>query len=195
MKEEVAKHLQSPPDDWWERDLSRGYPWLKDGEELHWVIDEEDGTSVVVIHFENQDWTRTNDDPQAPLLDVVNNLLPRILSEAPNPPEAILRVLATCIFTLAHDPRGHLLEPVFLTLKADTLDSYAGLGGGQPADFVKPLLFQESDGSWKLEFVTFDHEGEVIGWFITGSQPPRRILGIDRSTVAPPGTLTFPEEF
>ncbi|MCU0840965.1 MAG: hypothetical protein MUC79_04480 [Thiobacillaceae bacterium] len=188
----ASERINPPTADWWVRDLSHSYPWLK-VDRLLWIIDSKTDASALVLR-QGGSCACLNGDRGVEAIS-------RLLSSATvgiKPGQLSAEQLATTIMEWSSDPRGYVLSPDFWAKKQGQLQNWMRGRITDPENLrqmcIAPWLDRRSDGSWTLKFNAINRFGGVEHWIVKGSSEPFAVTSIDHGVIQENGSYYFPDE-
>ena len=178
--------------DWWIRDLTDSYSWLKGGN-IIWVIGSEAGSAVAYGDSSGR-YIRLSGPDGLPYISRL------IASRIGDDPWQSLGVdgFARLLTELARDPRLRVADSEFLRKQRPFLKTWLLGTETDPEALaslcVRPELRQRPGGVWELRFNVIDYDGGAEQWLVTGNRGPFGITQINVKELSPKGTFSYPEE-
>ncbi|MEX2138954.1 MAG: hypothetical protein WD894_06805 [Pirellulales bacterium] len=191
----AAQHLKSPESEWWVRELTKSFKWLKD-EELYWVFDTDSDKSVMALRESGGDYKCLNCQGGLPIIgQVISERLGKVPSD-----KFSVSDLAQLLMQWHQDPRGYIATPEFFKKKQDqdALDSWLMGTEKDPAVLrsmcVSPTYTNDDAGNWKLTFNALNQRGGVDQWLVNGKIDKFEIKSVKIMMLKPKGTFYYPDE-
>lgn len=191
LRQAVGTAVDPKVDEWWIRDLSKSYSWLRGGE-TYWVIGGEFG-SAVIFQTPDEEYHCLSCPEGWP---IISDQLRAAFGSKPWL-ELGTEVLAQLIAELTRDPRVRLASPEFLERQQPVLDTWLMGDESDPAalaDLCTPPDFAEQGDRWELRFNVLDHEGAAERWTVSGLSAPFQIDNVEVNELRPKGTFSYPDE-
>lgn len=195
LKKTAEKLLGKYHEDWWVRDLTNSYPWLK-GNEIYWIVDGDSGKSVMIINDNNDEWICLN-CPEGinPISKIINIYL------GGSKWIDFLSTYEFCrlLMELYKNPQGYICSNRFLQEEEEVLDTF--LGGSEAtldalrSSCIEPKYELSGEGKWHLQYNILNENGGIDQWDVLGNYIKFEIISINIKPILPNGSYYFPDEY
>lgn len=193
LQQLIVKTLDSPESDWWKRNLTNSYKWLRT-EEIYWIIDSDTNKSVMAIKLSDGTYKCLNCPTGIP---VISSIIAANLGKTPVKKLGV-EDFARLLMEWHSDPRGYVATPQFFEKKQSTLDSWLMGKETNPQALrdvcVEPVFVSEGVGSWSLVYNVINRHGGVERWTVKGKAGNFEIQTIDIKSLKENGTFYYPDE-
>jgi hypothetical protein len=192
LRELVSKILESDESEWWIRDLTGSYSWMRSGE-IVWFIEPDTDRSVMTARLKYGVACLSCADG----LPAISMIIADNLGDKPFDglgTEKFAKLLAEW----RSDPRCYILTPHFFETKQPELDDWL-MGTETDANALKeacvePSLKVENSGSWALRFNLINRFGGVEQWSAAGTSAGFDIDAIEVNMLRGNGSFYYPDE-
>ncbi len=192
LKRAVADQISPPENEWWIRDLTESYPWLRNAK-IYWIIDSKSNSGIVL-----KDASGSYECLNCPGSESrIGDVIAANLGEVPSETLSVTK-LAQLLMEWYQDPRGYVATPEFLDDQEAVLDSW--LMGSEKdhkvlrASCVSPAYTTMEDSGWVLIFNAINRHGGVEEWTVRGKSERFEIKSIKIRMLKDNGTFYYPEE-
>jgi len=173
------------------RDFSKSYKWLN-GKKVFCIFDKKSESAYILLEDELENWKQINKKGTSSFfLGLIEPLINNIDTQSPNQ----IRLLAKTIFQLYNDPRGELLDDLFLTRNEKILFTYLVVDKKNHEllkSYCEKINNLENENGWQLNFNTMSKDGAILNWNVLYSDTLNDIKVIQFEKE---NTFYFPNEY
>ena len=179
------------PGEVWSRDWTKPVGIIE-AKKVIWVVDSDDGKSLVVVSFDGENWHSFNNPAN---LGLVNRGLRMPGPEARNPEYKFQHML----IAILHDPRILICGSWYIEQSEDVLEAYVRTDEND-VNLLRDICkkdpeFQLRSSDWSSTVRIMDYTGTIKDVKMTGRLNPLTISGFSITDISAKGDFFFADLF
>lgn len=195
MQVEAENLLGKYQKNWWLREISQSYPWLKNVN-IYWVIDEDTGESAIISHTITTDKWKALNHPKG--IQEISELIRKQLDGILWKNKLSILDFSTLLMEWYKTPQGYICSDTFLQEQEDVIESFLNGVDKNITSLVNscmtPIYKENKKGEWSILFNALNKDGGIDRWNVLGVIINFDIKKIEITEVKPIGSFYYPDE-